>query len=265
MPIDWVFKATAQELNRVKLTPDVALIGSGAFGFDISSPSDAHTYLLDGGDELALFDAGCGGCIGDTELILRNAMDDGFDLDRVSRLFLTHYHFDHMGGAAEMHERLGVTVHASPLTAEALSTGDESAISLQGAKAAGYVPEEYHLAPCPAEPSLIEGATFTVGRLTVTVYETPGHAAGHVSFLVEGGGRPLLIQGDVVFAGGTIFLQNVPDCNLRDYADSVRKLDGLAFDAFLPGHLSISLSDGKRHVSAAASQFAKLMVPRNVI
>ena len=249
----------------MRLTPDIALIGSGAFGFDISSPSDAHIYLLDGGDELALFDAGSGGIIGDTELILRNARDDGFDLDRISRLFLTHYHFDHMGGAAEMRERLGLTVHASPLAATALSNGDEDAISLPGAKAAGYVPDEYHLAPCPAEPSLVEGTVFSVGRLTVTVYETPGHAAGHVSFLVQDGERRLLIQGDVVFAGGTIFLQNVPDCNLRDYAESVRKLNRLEFDAFLPGHLSISLSDGKRHVSAAAAQFAKLMVPRNLI
>jgi len=249
----------------VRLTPDIALVGSGAFGFDISSPMDAHTFLLDGGDELALFDAGSGGTIGDTELILQNARDDGFDLDRITRLFLTHYHFDHMGGAAEMRDRLGLTVHASPIAARALAAGDEDAISLSGAKAAGFVPDDYHLKPCPAEANLVEGTKFTVGRLTVTVFETPGHAAGHVSFLVEGGERRLLVQGDVVFAGGTIFLQNVPDCSLQAYCESVRKLNELEFDAFLPGHLSISLRDGKRHISAAAAQFAKLLVPRNLI
>lgn len=248
----------------MRLTPDIALVGSGAFGFSLSSARDAHTYLLDGGDDLVLIDSGCGGSIGDTELILRNAKADGFDLDRISRVLLTHWHFDHMGGAAEMRERLGVTVHGSPLTARALSEGDETAISLPGAKAAGYVPEDYHLTPCPAEPTLVEGAKLTVGRLTVTVFETPGHAAGHVSFLVEGGERTLLVQGDVVFFGGTIFLQNIPDCSIQDYAESVRKLNELEFDAFLPGHLGISLTDGKRHVSAAAAQFAKLMVPRNL-
>jgi glyoxylase-like metal-dependent hydrolase (beta-lactamase superfamily II) len=249
----------------VRLTPDIALVGSGAFGFDISSPMDAHIYLLDGGDELALFDAGSGGTIGNTDLILRNARDDGFELDRISRLFLTHYHFDHMGGAAEMRERLGLTVHASPIAARALSTGDEDVISLPGAKAAGFVPDDYHLTPCPAEANLVDGTKFKVGRLTVTVIDTPGHSAGHVSFLVEGGERRLLVQGDVVFAGGTIFLQNVPDCNIQSYCASVRKLNELEFDAFLPGHLSISLRDGKRHISAAAAQFAKLMVPRNLI
>lgn len=249
----------------MRLTPDIALVGSGAFGFDLTSPSDCHVYLLDGGDELALIDAGCGGSIGNSELILRTAQADGFDLDRISRLLLTHYHFDHMGGAAEMRDRLGVTVHGSPLTAKALSNGDEVAISLPAAKSAGYVPESYHVVACPAEPSLIEGAKFDVGRLSVTVFETPGHAAGHVSFLVEGGERRVLLQGDVVFAGGTIFLQNVPDCSIQAYSESVHKLNELEFDAFLPGHLSISLRDGKRHVSAAAAQFAKLMVPRNLI
>jgi glyoxylase-like metal-dependent hydrolase (beta-lactamase superfamily II) len=249
----------------VRLTPDIGLVGSGAFGFDLSSPADCHVYLLDGGDELALIDAGSGGSIGDTELILRNAVADGYDPDRISRLLLTHYHFDHMGGAAEVRERLGITVHASPLTARTLAAGDEATISLPAAKAAGYVPDSYHVTPCPAEPNLVEGVQFQVGRLCVTVLETPGHCAGHVSFLVEGGERRLLVQGDVVFAGGTIFLQNIPDCSLHAYSESVRKLAGLEFDAFLPGHLSISLRDGKRHVSAAAAQFAKLMVPRNLV
>jgi glyoxylase-like metal-dependent hydrolase (beta-lactamase superfamily II) len=249
----------------LNLTPDVALVGSGAFGFDLSSPGDAHTYLLDGGEELALIDAGIGGDIGDSELILAIARRDGFDLDRVGHLFLTHYHLDHMGGAAAMRDRLGLTVHASPLTARVLLTGDEETNSLRAVKNAGIVPESYRIEPCAAEPDLVEGATFRVGRLTVSVYDTPGHAAGHVSFLVTGGERVLLLQGDVVFAGGTILAQNIPDCSIQAYAESARKLNELEFDAFLPGHLSIALRDGKRHVSAAAAQFAKLMVPRNFV
>jgi glyoxylase-like metal-dependent hydrolase (beta-lactamase superfamily II) len=249
----------------MRLTPDVALVGSGAFGFDLSSPSDAHVYLLDGGDELALVDAGSGGIIGDSELILANIRADGFDPGRIGRLLLTHYHFDHMGGAADFQSRLGLTVHGSPLTARVLAEADEPAISLPAAKAAGYVPDDYHITACPASGDLVDGASFSIGRLRVTVYETPGHCHGHVSFLVEGGERTLLLQGDVVFAGGTIFLQQIPDCSIQDYAESARKLAAIEFDAFLPGHLSISLRDGTRHVRAAAAQFEKLMVPRNLI
>ena len=247
----------------MKLTSEIALVGSGSFGFDLSSPADAHLYLIDGGDELALVDAGCGGTIGDTELILANVRNDGLDPGRISKLLLTHYHFDHLGGAAEMREALDVPIHASPLTARVLESGDEEAMSLPAVKAIGYVPEDYHLRPCEATGDLVEGATVRVGRLTVTVVDTPGHADGHVSFLVQGGERAYLIQGDVVFFGGTILLQNVPDCSIERYGESVRRLAGLEFEAFLPGHGPISLRNGKRHIDAAAAQFAKLMVPRN--
>lgn len=250
--------------DRVKLTPDVALVGGGAFGFNLSSPADCHVYLLDGGDDLVLVDAGIGGSVGDTERLLANIVADGFDPAHISRLLLTHYHADHAGGAAELRERLGLTVHASPLTAHVLTAGDEEAISLPAAKAAGLFPAEYRFHACPATGDLVEGATIKIGRLRARVFDTPGHCHGHVSLLVEGGERRYLVQGDVVFFGGTILLQNVPDCSIQEYAASVQKLAQLEFDAFLPGHQAISLSDGKRHIAHAAAEFARLRVPRNV-
>jgi hydroxyacylglutathione hydrolase len=248
----------------VRLTPDVALVGSGSYGFDLSSPADAHLYLIDGGDDLALVDAGAGGTAGDTDHVLANVAADGFDPNRVGRLLLTHYHLNHIGGATEMRARLGLTVHASPLTARTLETGDEETVSLPALKAIGFMPPDYRLQPCPATGDLVEGATIRVGRLTVTVFETPGHCDGHVSLLVEGGERRCLIEGDLVFFGGTIALQNIPDCSIQRYGESVHKLAGVEFDAFLPGHGPISLRNGKRHIDAAAAQFAKLMVPRGM-
>lgn len=248
----------------MRLTPDIALVGGGLFGFDLTSPADCHVYLIDGGGELALVDAGSGGVIGDSDLIVETVRRDGHDPGKIGTLFLTHYHFDHAGGAAELKDRLGCEVLASPLTARTLETADEAQISLPGARAAGYVPDDYHLRACPVSPSLTEGAELQVGKLTVKIIETPGHCDGHVSLLVTGGERVALIQGDVVFHGGLIFLQNIPDCSIQHYAASVAKLNELEFEAFLPGHLAISLRNGKRHVSAAAAQFAKLGVPKNI-
>jgi len=37
------------------------------------------------------------------------------------------------------------------------------------------------------------------------------------------------------------------------------------FDPLLPGHLSNSLRDGKRHVDMAAAAFNHLLIPRNAI
>lgn len=249
----------------MRLTRDVGLVGGGDAGFNLSAPLDCHVYVLDGGDELALIDAGVGDRVGDTDGILRNIVDDGYDLGHVSRVLLTHYHADHAGGAAEMRDRLGVPVHGSPLTARTLEVGDEDAISLNFAKASGFYPMDYVFRACPTVGDLLEGNPFQVGRLTVTPFETPGHCRGHLSFLVEGGDRRYLIGGDLVFWGGTIVAQNIPDCSIQEYAASAQKMAEVEFDALLPGHFALSLRDGKRHIDRAAASFRKLMIPRNAI
>src|SRR5690606_17374115 len=91
----------------MRLTPDVCLVGGGGFGFGRTSPGDGHVYLLGCGAALILSDAGIGGVAGDPALILQEIRRDGYDPARISHLFLTHYHTDHMGGAAQMRELLG--------------------------------------------------------------------------------------------------------------------------------------------------------------
>jgi glyoxylase-like metal-dependent hydrolase (beta-lactamase superfamily II) len=151
------------------------------------------------------------------------------------------------------------------LTAHTLETGDERQVSLPEAKRAGSFPENYVLQSCPCTGDLIEGAEFTFGNLSLRVIETPGHAAGHVSFLVQGDMKSYLLQGDVIFFGGTVFLQNTHDCSIQEYARSVDKLAELEFDAHLPGHLGITLDDGKRHILAAKATFDALGVPKNLV
>ena len=249
----------------MRLTRDVALIGGGDFGFNLSARLDCHVYLIDGGDELAIVDAGLGGPHGATNTILANIRADGYDLDRISTLLLTHYHADHAGGAADLRNRLGITVAGSELTARTLEAGDEDVISLPFAKAAGFYPADYVYQPCPVAQIMREGESFAVGRLTVTPFDTPGHCRGHVSLLVEGGDRTYLISGDLVFFGGTIIAQNIHDCSIQEYGESVKKMAAVQFDALLPGHLSISLRHGKRHVDLAAAAFGKLLIPRNAV
>jgi len=249
----------------VRLSPDIALVGGGNFGFNISAPLDCHIYLIDGGDELAIVDAGMGGPHGATGEILANIERDGFDLSKVKTLLLTHYHADHAGGSADFKRELGLTVLASPLAAKTLEAGDEETISLPFAKKSGFYPADYIFEPCPAEAAFVDGQSFQVGRLKVTPYDTDGHSRGHVSFLVEGGDRTYLISGDLVFFGGTIIAQNIPDCSIQEYSASCLKMAEVQFDALLPGHLSISLRNGKRHVDTAAAQFRQLMIPKNAI
>lgn len=249
----------------MRLTRDICLVGGGDTGFGLSAPLDCHIYVIDGGTEAAIVDAGMGGKYGATDRILSNIEESGVALDKIGSLILTHYHADHAGGAADFHQRLGVEVFGSPLAVATLAIGDEEQISLPFAKSAGFYPADYVFEPCPGRGTLTEGATFQVGNLSVTVYETPGHSDGHISLLIEGGDRRYLIGGDLVFYGGTIIAQNIPDCSIQKYSASTLKMAEVDFEAFLPGHFSISLTNGKRHIDMAAAQFRKLMIPKNAI
>ncbi|MCX6045210.1 MAG: MBL fold metallo-hydrolase [Chloroflexi bacterium] len=248
----------------MKLTNDVHVVGSGRLGFGISGALDCHVYLINGGNELALIDTGMG-LPGDFEQILANIRDDGLDPKRIRKIILTHYHCDHIGAAQEAYQRLDAEVIASRIAAPAIRSGEERAVALDVAKAAGFYPLDYHLPPCPVTREVSEGDRITVGDYTLNVWDTPGHSDGHLSFTMQGSDRTYLIGADLVFWGGKIVLQNIHDCRIDAYAKSVLKMAALDFDALLPGHLQISLSGGKAHVEQAAAAFKQLGVPPNLL
>lgn len=248
----------------MKLTNDLHVVGGGRFGFGLSGPLDCHVYLINGGSELALIDPGLG-LPGDFDQVLANIRDDGLDPKQIRKIILTHYHCDHIGAAKEAYERLDVEVITSQLAAPVIRAGDEKAVSLDIARAAGFYPADYHLPPCPVDRAVREGEQIKVGNFTLDVWETPGHADGHLSFTMQGSDRKYLIGADLVFWGGKILLQNIHDCRIDAYANSVLKMATLDFDALLPGHLQISLRGGKAHVDQAAAAFKQLGVPPNLM
>ncbi len=249
----------------MRLTEDVYLVGgSPSVGFGLSGEIDSHVYCIDGGSELALVD--CGMAAGTSlEEILANIRDDGLDPGKLGSLFITHYHTDHAGGAAAFRRRLGLKVGISHEGAEALRTADEYWTGLGLAKRAGFYPQDYVYEPCPVDRELHDGDTIPIGEVALTMYETPGHCNGHGCYLLQGRRKRYLFTGDCVFFGGEILLQNIPDCNIQRYAASVAKLAELEYDAFLPGHMALSLRDGTRHVRAAHAAFEKLLPPKQLL
>jgi glyoxylase-like metal-dependent hydrolase (beta-lactamase superfamily II) len=249
----------------VRLSPDVVLVAGGPFsGFGLTPDFDAHGYLLDGGDELAVIDAGLG-TPGGQAALLRRVSEAGSDPGDVRRLFLTHYHTDHAGGAGSYRARLGLRVAADRDVADALEAADPERTQFGGASALGLFPAGYAYAPCPVDDALTDGDEVQVGRLTVRAVATPGHCTGHLSYLVTGGERTYLFAGDAVFANGEILLQAIPDCDLGASLASVQRLAALEFEALLPGHGPIVASGGRAHVAIAASAIERLAVPRNLV
>ena len=247
----------------MRLTPDVHLLGSGDSGFGLSDPYDCHVYLVDGGGEAALVDAGCGSGV---DTVLGNADAAGIARSDIRYLLLTHAHPDHSGGAARLKALLPhLEVLASPPVAGWVGHADEDAMSLAAGKRAEFYPADYRFSACPVDRDLRDGDTVAVGVLELTCLETPGHAYGHLSYLCRGGDRSVLFCGDLLFYGGQISLENNWDCRVQDYAASLGKLSGLAVDALLPGHHSISLSRGQRHIDRAHKMFENGFVPRSVV
>ena len=246
----------------MRLTSDVHLVGGGNVAFNLSNGADCHVYALRTGDGLALIDAGVG--LG-MDLILDNLRDDGLDPAQIRDVFVTHYHVDHAGAVARWRRLTGARIHASAAAAPAIRDGDADVVGLRQAQAGGYYPADYVLEPCPVDVEFGDRDAVELGGLRITAVSSPGHCNGHAVFLVEGGERTYLFSGDCVFWGGTIILQNIPDCSIPEYAATMERLDQLSFDALLPGHLTISLRDGKRHVETAARAFRSLGLPRQAV
>ena len=130
----------------------------------------------------AIFDPG-----GDVPQILDAIKEIGM---KVEKIFLTHGHFDHAGGAAELKEALKVPLegpHADDkFLLDALeTTGAEYGI----AGARNVTPDRW----------LDEGDTVEFGPFRFDIYHCPGHAPGHVVFINEE--LRLSQVGDVLFKG----------------------------------------------------------------
>jgi glyoxylase-like metal-dependent hydrolase (beta-lactamase superfamily II) len=242
----------------LKITERVHLVGSGKAGFNLTDPLDCHVWLIDGGDEYALIDAGAG--VAPEEIVAR-IEEDGLDPGRVRHLLLTHAHADHSGGAAALRERLGLTVAGSAETAAWVSAGDEEKISLDAARRAGVYPPGYRFTACPVDTVLGDGDRYRVGDLDLTAIATPGHSAGMLSYLFDENGRRSAFTGDTIFAGGRILLQDIWDCSVQESCRSIERLFELELHGLYPGHQAFAVQRGHEHVAAAMAKIAQLLPP----
>ena len=246
----------------MKIADRIHVVGSGQVGFNLTDDYDCHVYLVDGGGEYALIDAGGGR---DTGGIVAQIEADGLDPQRVRYLLLTHAHADHAAGAAGLRAALGLRVLAAPEVATFVSQGDTRAASLDAAKQAGGYPPDFAYPACPVEGELVDGATLRVGDLTIEAIETPGHAAGHLSYVLRRSGRTSVFCGDAFFFGGRILLQNTWDCSLQDSIRTVERLAALSVDGLFPGHLTFAVNQGRRQVDKAMEHVARLLPPPQLV
>jgi len=148
----------------------------------------------------------------------------------VEKIWLTHGHIDHAGGAAELKATLNVPIegpHRNDLFL--LQNVVESARMFGIPNAANVTPDRW----------LEGGDQVHVGELTFDILHCPGHSPGSVAFI--NAGQKLAIVGDVLFAG-SIGRTDFPRGNHADLIRSIReKLWPLGDDVtFVPGHGPVS-------------------------
>lgn len=92
----------------------------------------------------------------------------------VEKILLTHGHLDHVGGAQELKERLGVQIIGPHIDDKSLCEGVEKVAEMygMGGQFHNVTPDQW----------LSEGDVVSIGGQDFDVYHCPGHAPGHVIF-----------------------------------------------------------------------------------
>jgi len=108
----------------------------------------------------------------------------------VEKIWLTHGHLDHVGGAADLKARLNVPIEGPHRADQFLLehvVASARQFGLSGLKNAS--PDRW----------LSEGDTVEIGELSFAVLHCPGHSPGSIVFIAKD--QHLAIVGDVLFAG----------------------------------------------------------------
>ena len=246
----------------MKVTETIFLVGGGETETVFTDRMDCNVYLMRAGDLYLLIDSG-GGMAADQ--VVENIRGHGVDPARVEWLLLTHAHGDHAAGAAPLKQRLpNLKVALSAEAAGWLRSGDEKAINLDKGRATGMYPPGFQFLPCPVDLELQDDQDLELGGKVFRVVATPGHCAGHMSFLVEDGGKRALFAGDAIFPEGKILLQNIGDCDLHQSIRSVERLAQLRPDHLFAGHRRPIVDEAASHFKPATDRIAALVVPWNL-
>ena len=204
----------------MKITSHISQVG----GSDESHPSDASIYLIAHDNEAALIDAGTGSGHDDVILNIKSA---GVPLENIKYLFITHCHYDHIGGINGIRNATGCKTVAHELDAVYIEEGNSTVT------AASW----YGTFIKPAKIDIkVKGkaADFKIDGLDIKFYHTPGHSPGSSVLTAVSGGKLVLFGQDVHGPLNDTILSN-----RKDYIKSLEFMVSLNADILCEGHFGV--------------------------
>jgi len=236
----------------------------------------ARVYLLLGAGPPTLIDSGSGQGESTAQILagletVRTQFGEPVRPADVRRILVTHAHFDHIGGLADLVRHTGAEVAVHPLDRRVVAAWDERATLFT--RAFVRFLDQAGVEPADRE-QLIARFGFTPGRVPsvpvsrsleegepldgLRVVHTPGHSPGHVC----------LAAGNVLVCGDHLLPRTIPQqwpeslapgTGLGHYLESLRKVGRLeGIELALGGHEPPIEHVGRRIEEIRASHFRRL-------
>lgn len=187
----------------------------------------ANCYIVETAKKnAAAFDIG-----GEPEKLLQYLKESNLTLKKI---FLTHGHYDHIGGVYEVQKQTGAEVY--------VHSGDGMKIqSSSGSLAVNFGRIDFKKIENFTEIS--DGDVIALDELEFKVLHTPGHTSGSVCYICN----------DYIFTGDTLFRCSIgrtdlPDGDFGKMSLSLEKLKALKEDYIVyPGHEAESTLDFEKN------------------
>jgi hydroxyacylglutathione hydrolase len=122
-------------------------------------------------------------------------------------ILITHGHWDHLGGVADLAEATGAPVHMAAVERIALERIND------------FAPAELALRPYMPDVLLEGGEALELAGISFQTLQVPGHSPAHLAFYADG----CLFSGDVLFAG-SVGRTDLPFADWDTLVESIRML-----------------------------------------